>query len=135
MPAGFKAPPLLFTVRGMLRCDWLSGFIAFCRERRRAFVAVWKKREKTWQNTTTNIAFCIKLKIEFSMLTRYWFSHTHTRTPHTHTHTHPHPHPHPHAHAHARTHTHTHSQNQPWKWSLSSSLLNVILVLHVFDCS
>ncbi len=24
--------PVLFTVRGMLRCDWLSGFIAFCRD-------------------------------------------------------------------------------------------------------
>ncbi len=49
MPGVFKVPPLpvLFTVRGMLRCDWLSGFIAFCRERRLAFVTVWKKREKT----------------------------------------------------------------------------------------
>ncbi len=47
MPGVFKAPPLLSTVRGMVRCDWLSGFIAFCREGRLAFVAVWKKREKT----------------------------------------------------------------------------------------
>ncbi len=49
MPGVFEAPPLpvLSTVRGMVRCDWLSGFITFCREGRLAFVAVWKKREKT----------------------------------------------------------------------------------------
>ncbi len=41
MLGAFKAPPLpvLFTVLGMVRCDWLSGFV-FCRERRLAFVAV-----------------------------------------------------------------------------------------------
>ncbi len=47
MPGVFKAPPLpvLFTVLGMAVlgiqcCDWLSGFVVFCRERRLAFVAV-----------------------------------------------------------------------------------------------
>ncbi len=25
MPGVLKAPPLLFTVRGMVRCDWLSA--------------------------------------------------------------------------------------------------------------
>ncbi len=47
MPGVFKAQPLLCTLRGMLRCDWLSGYIAFYREERLAFVAVWKEREKT----------------------------------------------------------------------------------------
>ncbi len=62
MPGVFKAPPLpvLFTVCGMVRCDWLSGYIAFCREGRLAFVAVWKKREKTCQNNMADIAFCVK---------------------------------------------------------------------------
>ncbi len=41
MPGLFKAP------RGMVRCDWLSGCIAFCRKGRLAFVAVWKDGEKT----------------------------------------------------------------------------------------
>ncbi len=45
------------TVRGMVRCDWLSGFIAFCKEGRLAFVAVWKKKfEKTRQNNPADIA-------------------------------------------------------------------------------
>ncbi len=38
---------------------WLSGFIAFCREGTLAFVVVWKTREKTWQNYSADIAFCI----------------------------------------------------------------------------
>ncbi len=73
MPGVFKAPPLpvLFTVRGMVRCDWLSWSIAFCKEGRLAFVVVWEKREKTWQNNTADIAFFIKLQIYFSLLTRY----------------------------------------------------------------
>ncbi len=44
MPGVFKAPPLLSTVCGMVRCDWLSGFIAFCRDKRLAFVVVWNKK-------------------------------------------------------------------------------------------
>ncbi len=47
MPCVFKALPLLFTIRGMVRCDWLSGSTAFCREGRLAFVVVEKDREKT----------------------------------------------------------------------------------------
>ncbi len=49
MSGVFKAPLLtvMFTKRGMVRCDWLSGCITFCRERRLAFVMVWKDREKT----------------------------------------------------------------------------------------
>ncbi len=43
----FKALPLFSTMREMVRCDWLSGCIAFCREGRLAFAAVWKEREKT----------------------------------------------------------------------------------------
>ncbi len=33
----FKALPLFSTMREMVRCDWLSGCIAFCREGRLAF--------------------------------------------------------------------------------------------------
>ncbi len=49
MPGIFKAPPLpvRFTMRGIVCCDWLSGYIAFCREGRLAFVVVWEKGEKT----------------------------------------------------------------------------------------
>ncbi len=42
-----------------VHCDWLSRFIAFCREETLAFVVVWKTREKTWQNYLADIAFCI----------------------------------------------------------------------------
>ncbi len=55
----------------MVRCDWLSGYIAFCREGRLAFVAVWKKREKTRQNNTVEIACCVNSKIDFLTPTRY----------------------------------------------------------------
>ncbi len=73
MPGIFKAPqlPLLLTMRGMVRCDWLSWYIAFCRERRLAFVTVWEKNEKTWQNNMADFVFCIKCNIYFSIKTRY----------------------------------------------------------------
>ncbi len=46
MPGVFKALPLLFKMCGTVHCDWFSGCIAFCRDGRLAFVAVWKDREK-----------------------------------------------------------------------------------------
>lgn len=70
MPAAYRAP-LLFTQSGMVRCDWLSGCIAFCREGRLALVAVCKEREKTGLNNMADIAFCIKLNMDFSMATKY----------------------------------------------------------------
>jgi len=47
----------------MVRCDWFSGYVAFCRKGRLAFVAVWKEREKTLHNNTADIPFYVKLNI------------------------------------------------------------------------
>ena len=36
----------LWKQRGMVRCDWLTGFVAFCRKGGLAFIAVGKKGRK-----------------------------------------------------------------------------------------
>ena len=71
MPAAYRAPPLLFTQSGMVRCDWLSGFGAFCRKEGLAFVAVWEKREKTGQYKVVDIEYCGKLNMGLAILTKY----------------------------------------------------------------
>ncbi len=70
IPAGcFQIAAITGTVYSTwnVRCAWLSGFIAFCREGRLAFVVVWIKRRKhdiiTWQ--ISHFAFNLKLTFQY----------------------------------------------------------------------
>ena len=54
----------------MVRCDWLTGFVAFCRKGELAFIAVWKEREITGQCNTVDIRFCGKFNMGLSIVTK-----------------------------------------------------------------